>query len=568
MTACIYYHPEAYTTSGPKLMGRNAAGEAFLRAWLMHARTDQWWVMVQRPEHAQAFADTARRHGRQEPVRAVQLGGLGHLAQVGALVLPGPGLAGPAQERSIARPQAGSAAWSLFGLTHTTASAGVMDELAVMPASAVQPWDALVCTSQAVKANVLHLLQAQEAELAHRLGATRFARPQLPVIPLGVHTGDFSSLQAGKAAARQALGVGEQDAVVLFTGRLSFHAKAHPLAMYQALEQAAQRVGGPVTLIECGWHANDYIARAFEQAAAQACPHVRVLRLDGRVAEQRQRAWAAADVFCSLSDNVQETFGLTPVEAMACGLPSVVTDWDGYRDTVRHGVDGFLIPTTMPAPGLGEDLAQRHALGIDTYDAYCGHSCMFVAVDVPAAAQAFERLLRDPALRSRMGAAARQRAQEVYDWRVVIAQYEALWADMAAQRQQAAGHPGASARLHRPWPARPDPFTAFAAYPTQALRGATLLTLQGQRAQALGHLQQCLPLTMVGFADRVTPALPRLQALVQAMPESGPCALADLQQRLGWTPHEAQRAVALLLKLNVLALAPKGLGNPLASMGP
>jgi hypothetical protein len=44
--------------------------------------------------------------------------------------------------------------------------------------------------------------------------------------------------------------------------------------------------------------------------------------------------------------------------------------------------------------------------------------------------------------------------------------------------------------------------------------------------------------------------------------------LADLQQRLGWTPHEAQRAVALLLKLNVLALAPEGLGNPLASMGP
>jgi len=36
MTAAIYYHPEAYTTSGPKLMGRNAAGESFLRI-LLHA---------------------------------------------------------------------------------------------------------------------------------------------------------------------------------------------------------------------------------------------------------------------------------------------------------------------------------------------------------------------------------------------------------------------------------------------------------------------------------------------------------------------------------------------------
>ena len=40
----------------------------------------------------------------------------------------------------------------------------------------------------------------------------------------------------------------------------------------------------------------------------------------------------------SLADNIQETFGLTPVEAMAAGLPCVMSDWDGYRDTVRDGV--------------------------------------------------------------------------------------------------------------------------------------------------------------------------------------------------------------------------------------
>ena len=31
MTTIIYFHPEAYTTSGPKLMGRNDSGESFLR---------------------------------------------------------------------------------------------------------------------------------------------------------------------------------------------------------------------------------------------------------------------------------------------------------------------------------------------------------------------------------------------------------------------------------------------------------------------------------------------------------------------------------------------------------
>ena len=41
---------------------------------------------------------------------------------------------------------------------------------------------------------------------------------------------------------------------------------------------------------------------------------------------------AIPDIFVSLSDNIQETFGLTPLEGMASGLPVVATDWNGYRD--------------------------------------------------------------------------------------------------------------------------------------------------------------------------------------------------------------------------------------------
>jgi glycogen synthase len=56
-----------------------------------------------------------------------------------------------------------------------------------------------------------------------------------------------------------------------------------------------------------------------------------------------------------MSDNIQETFGLTPLEAMAAGLPVIVGDWDGYKDTVRDGVDGFRIPSLMPPAPLGTD---------------------------------------------------------------------------------------------------------------------------------------------------------------------------------------------------------------------
>jgi glycosyltransferase involved in cell wall biosynthesis len=136
--------------------------------------------------------------------------------------------------------------------------------------------------------------------------------------------------------------------------------------MYQALEKAAKNLpaGQKVMLVECGWHANDLIRKAFAEAAAQASPSVKVVNLDGRNASARQSGWAGADIFCSLSDNIQETFGLVPLEAMAAGLPVVVSDWDGYKDTVQDGVEGYRIPTLQPAPGLGNDLALRHALDI------------------------------------------------------------------------------------------------------------------------------------------------------------------------------------------------------------
>ena len=68
MNPCIYYHPEAYTTSGPKLMGRNAAGESFLRGFIEHAASEDFWVQVEQAEHAQSFAQTTQSLGDRKSV--------------------------------------------------------------------------------------------------------------------------------------------------------------------------------------------------------------------------------------------------------------------------------------------------------------------------------------------------------------------------------------------------------------------------------------------------------------------------------------------------------------------
>ena len=90
---------------------------------------------------------------------------------------------------------------------------------------------------------------------------------------------------------------------------------------------------------------------------------MRLHLVDGRDPVVRKQAWSAADFFTSLSDNIQETFGLTPVEAMAAGLPIVITDWNGYRDTLEDGIQGIAIPTVSPPSGSGEDIAAKYRSG-------------------------------------------------------------------------------------------------------------------------------------------------------------------------------------------------------------
>jgi len=544
MTPCIYYHPEAYTTSGPRLMGRNAAGESFLRGYLSHTRASEFWVQVQALDHAQHFASVVTQAGRTEPVKVVDRANLAALSGADVVYYPGPGIGEHAFHRAAV---GGTGAWSLCGITHTTASSGAMDAIVDLVTAPVQPWDAVICTSTAVKNNVERLLQAQVDYLQARLGVNRLVLPQLPVIPLDIHTEDFVFTDADKAAARASLGVDADTLVVLFMGRLSFHAKAHPLAMYQALETAAKASGKSVVLIECGWHANDFIAKAYSDAASLACPSVRVVTLDGRKAEERYTAWAAADVFCSLADNIQETFGITPIEAMSAGLPVVVSDWDGYKDTVRDGVDGFRVATTLPQAGLGADLAYRHALEIDTYDMYCGHTCSLVAVDVAAAADAFTRLFTSAELRQQMGAAGRQRAREVYDWRHIIPQYEALWAQLSEIRlAQGQNLPP----LAHPWPARMDPFHAFASYPTHTLTPETLLVRVDKDVEvALKKVAAMRALAMVDFAKLVLPTEEEVR-LVLSAPE------ATAAERVAAISEERRpyvlRALAWLMKLGVL----------------
>jgi starch synthase len=548
--AALYFEAEAYSTGGPQLMGRHVAGEQFLRALLRHGGQSDMWALVQHREDGVAVSRLLASMRPDVRVQLVQNTALQRLATPGVLYFPGPNIGQLAWRRSVH----GHQSWSLCGVTHTTCSASVMQGLAELVTAPVQPWDAVICTSHSIKDNVSRVLQAEVEHLQGRLGITRFVLPQLPVIPLGVHSPDFAFDAQQRQHARQTLGAAADTLVVLFMGRLSFHAKAHPLAMYQALEAAARSTGRPVLLVECGWFASPSAEQAFAAAARQACPRVQVQRLDGREPANRLTAWAGADVFCSLTDNIQESFGITPIEAMASGLPVVVSDWDGYRDTVRDGVDGFRVPTTLPEPGLGLDLAQRYGLAVDAYDKYCALVSTLVAVDVPATTRAFERLFSSPDLRRRMGDAGRARARETFDWKVIIAQYQSLWAHQNELRR-AQGAAVAPPSQPRSWPAQLDPFHAFQRHATQVLtEQSVLLLVEGDAQQAIERVRQLRGLAMVGHAHDVLPTDDEVAAVLQAAQAGAQTALALVQGIAAGRRLFVYRALTWLLKLGVLRL--------------
>lgn len=389
-------------------------------------------------------------------------------------------------------------AHSLVGLIHTVAPPAMRQIIAMTAVAPMHPWDALICTSPVVRDNMEAMFRGWGEHLAERTGGAPPPHPRLPVIPLGVDLAAFEDRPGFRAAGRGKLGLGDDDILVLWVGRLSYFEKAFPQPMFRAVEMAQAATGARVTFVMAGWFPEEPDRARYEEAARLHAPGVDVRFVDGNDRASLGELWAAADIFLSLVDNIQETFGITPLEAMAAGLPVVASDWDGYRFTVRHGVEGFLAPTlgAPPAGGRGQAILERHLTEAWSYQTYVAAVAQHTAVHIGRAAEALEALIRSPDLRRRMGAAGRRRVAEAFDWPVVIRQVRALTDELAEVR----GHATDSAIRHRTDPVKGDPFRDFAAFSTHALGLDTRLTPgRGSSAEQIRGVTGALDTALVGL---------------------------------------------------------------------
>ena len=446
----------------------------------------------------------------------------------------------------------GHKAYSLVGMIHTLAPPKVRELIAEVLVAPVQPWDALICTSPAVRHCLEGLLDRWQSHLSQRFGGSYVPRPQLPLLPLGVDQKNLQEQRADQGSRnflRRHLRCADHEVLVLWLGRLSFFEKAYPQGMFIALQKAAQRCGRRLHFVMAGWFPGGESDHSlYKQAARHYAPDVSVHFLDGKNPDVVRCCWAAADLFLSLVDNPQETFGLAPIEAMAAGVPVVVSDWDGYRYTVSDGVEGFRIPTlALSHSQQGEELALQHDHGLLTYQDYVGSVAQHVAVDTEAAAEAIALLAGDSALRQRMGDAGRQTVQQRFDWPVVARLHHQLYAELAERRR--AGHGSSGMDIQHPL--RGDPFRDFAPFATACLEPETELGL----AMPLAELQDRVNnLTSLDCRYRQLHASQEeVQQLLEQLQSEGPCLLKQLLSAWPIEKHDVLRlSLTWLAKLGCI----------------
>ncbi len=461
----VGFDPDAFTTDGRPVFGRRVAGEGFLNAFLRALPSEAEPICFSRSDDdLAAFRKMVQAARGEAGGRLIRFDAASRLQETGTLFWPSPYLCNEAWRRVRISPTG----WSIIGITHSLASREILQELATFGLAPVRNFDALVCTSRAALAVVDDVLSAQEDYLRDRLGATRLERPQLPIIPLGVDTSAFAPSAERRERARATIGLKPDQVCIVSVGRINPRTKAHPVPLFVALKRLAA-VHPNVTLLVAGWFPDAQTAQAFFAAAGRLCPEVKIYLMQKPGEDEKRLALWAADIFISLADNLQETFGLAPVEAMAAGLPCVVADWDGYRDTVRHGVDGFRVPTYLRAVGSEQPADEAYLNGLLGYEDHVARLALQTVIDIGATVSALDALVSSTTLRSSMGAAARKRAAAHYDWSHVISAYTDLTRELARRR---ASEARLAPTIH---PAHRNPLSIFRFHATSALDDAVLV---------------------------------------------------------------------------------------------
>ena len=193
--------------------------------------------------------------------------------------------------------------------------------------------------------------------------------PALPgkwqVLNPGVNVARFSTPDraACRADIRGRYGIGESDVLLIFVG-MSFGIKGLDTIIAALAKARSILPEANIRLLVVG-------RGGFEEGKfrniAQSLGVAEAVIFAGAQIEGLERYYRAADIFIMLSKF--DTFGMVVLEAMAAGLPVILSQNVGAKDLVEDGINGFVLPEHRDADAAAEriiqllDIERREAMG-------------------------------------------------------------------------------------------------------------------------------------------------------------------------------------------------------------
>jgi glycosyltransferase involved in cell wall biosynthesis len=205
--------------------------------------------------------------------------------------------------------------------------------------------------------DVLLINSASDLEIANNF----FENAQTRLLPFAFKESEFYPLdEASKQDFRARLGFTSEDKILLYSGRINLEKNVHSILR---IFSVIQKLVANTSLIIAG-RCQDLPFREFGVYSVSMKRTME--RIIGKLGISQDRIrfighkntadlcalYNIADVVINLTLNHDENFGLSQVEAMACGTPVIAADWGGLKDTIVDGETGYKVKTVVTNSGI------------------------------------------------------------------------------------------------------------------------------------------------------------------------------------------------------------------------
>jgi glycosyltransferase involved in cell wall biosynthesis len=273
--------------------------------------------------------------------------------------------------------------------------------------------DSIICPSESSRKIIENFCELNNLDL----------KLNLPVIPYGVDLNKFQP-HTDKKTLRKKYNIPESKTVVLHLSRINPFTKMDIMPMIRNFEVVSKNNPKALLLIVGQAHAKEYFSQVQDYVKSQNLTNA-IQFIDDVNHDFIEEYYQLSDVFVSLTDNISENFGLNVIEAMACGLPIIISDIAGHKDLITDGEEGFYIPT-ISSDFVDLDYFFNTCPIMD----YGDITIQSLALDNLVIKEKMNLLINDIELRNKLGNTARSKATNNYDMKMMIANYQAHFEKM------------------------------------------------------------------------------------------------------------------------------------------